>query len=1332
MHQEADLLYAVLALQMKFITRDQVRECCNLWSCDPGRSLRSVIESKGYVKPASEKALESMVEAQIAQFGDAEKALAALRADEDVRRMIEDLAPRKEEYGTLLSWKGGESRPGQALEAGMKEAFASGRQTVESSAESAGTGHGAGATANPGDSDGSKATLPAGQASDPGIMRGSAGHPPGHAEKGEGASAHRYVEDGVLGRGGMGVVLKTFDLDLRRPVAMKVVLEARNRARVERFIEEAQVTGGLEHPNIVPVHELGTTRDGKAYFTMKMVRGESLQSVIERLAKGDAATLARYPLTQILNVFLKVCDAVAFAHSRGIVHRDLKPENVMTGDFGEVLVMDWGLAKIVRETGSPALSLRPDSPNPPQPPPFDSKAKMEADSPDYAQAAPVGSDAASWQADNPDTGRPIPPATEVEMAVASTARPRTAASRTLEGQVMGTPSFMPPEQAAGRLAEIDEVSDVWSLGAILYALLCHEAPHTGDTMPGVISKAMAGIVVPPRRRSPRLAIPRELEAVCMKAMAPDKKARYQSAEAVAEDVQAFLDRRLVSSYSYSPIEKLTRWIQRHPAASMSAGVAGFLLAACAALAGVLVQQARLADARASIANLRAREAEMLTAQAQADAASARSLLEKGRKVSAVLQGAEIELAPVFRTLEQSFYSAKSLEEKRKIGDAVLGRVDAFAARVGDDPASRAAWLALRGWLMHLACREEESAALLEKAATADPDVAYGRLFQALLAAARFLEASRMPSVVFVGGVYQVRESAEETETIRRERERFDQLLGKVRQAGVWGGSSAKDFGLVLDGLEGIRGRDLAAAEEALTRTLAIPEMSWLRADLLIARAKVRHLKKDCKAMEEDLDLLLDRFPDHVQARYYRGLLRMEEGRAIMAMRKDSLPKYGEALALFDRAAREDPANLAAHANRASVRLQFGRIHAHRAMPFHEDFEAAIADFDLLVRKSPGDANALNLRGFAHKEYALNLLNRKEECGTSFRKAFDDFSAAIEMEPRSVAALANRAEIALHLGNAEAEAERSPLDWYAKGQADCESALALSPNFFTALDMKGQMLLAEARWRSIRGEDPVDSYAKALELYSNAVERNPESVELLIRRGLARGAEAEHLSRRGKDSLASFEASIADLTRAADLDPRYSRAHEQLAICHAMMSRELRRQGKDREEALRKAVDQFGVAANLSPGYPVIRLNLVLCSLELADLVEGKGGEFRGILDAIIVDCDYIVSKAPGMGMAYAVRAQANRKRGELEADAGRDATELYRKADADCAEAARLGSAGWDVLLCQGRCRMVLHDFPGAVEALEKALDKGGSDRPEVRNLLDKARELAKKEGEKK
>src|ERR1043166_4684031 len=155
----------------------------------------------------------------------------------------------------------------------------------------------------------------------------------------------KYDIGGMIAQGGMGAILDAQDKVLRRKVAMKMMLTNGSQEQLLRFIEEAQITGQLEHPNIVPVYELGVDEHEQVFYTMKLVRGLTLHEVLHLIETGFAETAAKYPLTVLLTVFQKICDALAFAHSKGVIHRDLKPANIMLGEYGEVLVMDWGLAR---------------------------------------------------------------------------------------------------------------------------------------------------------------------------------------------------------------------------------------------------------------------------------------------------------------------------------------------------------------------------------------------------------------------------------------------------------------------------------------------------------------------------------------------------------------------------------------------------------------------------------------------------------------------------------------------------------------------------------------------------------------------------------------------------------------------------------------------------------------------------------------------------------------------------------------------------------------------------------------------------------------------------
>jgi serine/threonine protein kinase len=223
----------------------------------------------------------------------------------------------------------------------------------------------------------------------------------------------------MIASGGMGSILQAEDSKLRREVALKAMVfdAADDETLKQRFLREAEVLAMLAHPNIVPIYDIIWEDGQPLFYAMKMVKGRTLQSILNKLRKGDAEMLGEYSLDRLLVVFRKICDAVAFAHSKGVLHRDLKPENVMVGEFGEVLVMDWGLAKIL--------------------------------------------------------GEEVPRAEEKDEAREDIEVPL---GMTLDGSVMGTPQFMSPEQAMGRIDELDERSDLFSLGGVLYAILTLRPP----------------------------------------------------------------------------------------------------------------------------------------------------------------------------------------------------------------------------------------------------------------------------------------------------------------------------------------------------------------------------------------------------------------------------------------------------------------------------------------------------------------------------------------------------------------------------------------------------------------------------------------------------------------------------------------------------------------------------------------------------------------------------------------------------------------------------------------------------------------------------------------
>jgi serine/threonine protein kinase len=347
----------------------------------------------------------------------------------------------------------------------------------------------------------------------------------------------RYQVSGEIGRGGMGAILKVFDQDMHRPVAMKVMLETGKSTHRMRFIEEAQITGQLEHPGIVPVHELGADRRGHLYFTMKLVHGRSLSEIFKMLRSDDEKTVREFTLAKLLAILVDVANAVAFAHYRGVVHRDIKPANIMIGRFGEVLVMDWGLAKVIGAAQTPTTRRMRRK---------DSRAGV-------AEA---------------------PPKVEEDEHVTSQ---RISNMNTRYGTVVGTPAYMSPEQARGDTKNITSRSDIYALGALLYEVLTLTPPVRGSTAQSIIAQVITGRIDPPERRSPARAIPGELSAIAMKALSADPAQRYQTSEEFRADIELFLDGRAVSAKADTTWETIGKLLRRNRAASIAIAVATILV-----------------------------------------------------------------------------------------------------------------------------------------------------------------------------------------------------------------------------------------------------------------------------------------------------------------------------------------------------------------------------------------------------------------------------------------------------------------------------------------------------------------------------------------------------------------------------------------------------------------------------------------------------------------------------------------------------------------------------------------------------------------------------------
>ncbi|MEE3371446.1 MAG: protein kinase, partial [Planctomycetota bacterium] len=417
-----------------------------------------------------------------------------------------------------------------------------------------------------------------------------------------------------LAEGGLGKVYVAQDDELQRAVVMKTLKEAEgeNSEARYRFVQEAQVNSQLEHPNIVPIYQAGRGADGQPYYTMKYVRGqeyrELIQSYHQHRREGNVDALE---LRRLLTLFISTCQAVSYAHNRGVVHRDLKPENVAVGEFGELMVLDWGLAKVLGE---------PDTET---------------------------SHAAVTVADGIDLGQ------------------------TMQGRIMGTPGYMAPEQASGESDAIEPRTDVYSLGAMLFEILTGEAPHAllhsydshqiqrwqrreshAGTAAGqesvsslasqhssghhentmkLLARVIAGTVPAPSDIEP--TVPRALEAICQRAMRLKIEDRYTTASDLAADVERWLADEPVSVYAGSWNERLGRWMRKHRTKVQAIGASFAVIALVAVVSSVLInnqkqlavkesQRAVAAEQNASQEADRAKAAERIASQEAARARAA--------------------------------------------------------------------------------------------------------------------------------------------------------------------------------------------------------------------------------------------------------------------------------------------------------------------------------------------------------------------------------------------------------------------------------------------------------------------------------------------------------------------------------------------------------------------------------------------------------------------------------------------------------------------------------------------------------------------------------------
>jgi serine/threonine-protein kinase len=891
-------------------------------------------------------------------------------------------------------------------------------------------------------------------------------------------TAGRHLLFGEIGRGGVGVVLQGRDPDLERTLAIKALREEhRDKPDLaRRFLAEAKITGQLQHPGIPPVHELGRLPDGRPYFAMKLVKGRTLADLLA--GRADL----RQDLPRFLAIFEQVCQTVAYAHARGVIHRDLKPANVMVGSFGEVQVMDWGMAKVLSQGGDAGAS--PD------------------------RQVPEG-----------DT-------------VIRTGRSGSTAEASQPGTVLGTPSFMPPEQARGEVDQIDERADVFSLGAVLCVVLTGRPPYTGSTYE-VYGSAMDGDLAGAFARLDGCGADAELVQLCKECLATERDGRPRDAGAVA---------RRVVAYQAGVQERLRRAELERAAAQeraagerkrrkLLAGLAAASLALVVVGAGsALWLQRKEADRREALAR---RETELrqgvetdlqtaATLRDQARWATARRVLARTRErlgetgPADLLEQLEqatgaLELAARLDDIRQKrsmwvegkFDTATALREyPAAFAEAGLGRVgddeEAVAARVQGSAVKAQLVAALDDWAS--ITREEDDRLfrwLLGVARQADPDPAWRDRFRdpsvrrdraALERLAREAKVEELsPQVVTALGPALM--SAEAAVPLLRDAQRL----------------YPDDFWLSFT--LGAACQRAKQSEEAVSHYRAAralqPQSVAARNNLGNALAAQGEREEAIREYHEAIRL----DPKFAKAHYNLGNALAAQGE-----REEAVKEYREAIRL-------DPEYAMAHTNLGV------------ALAAQGEREEAVKEYREAIRLDPKDIRARNNLGFA-----LHKKGEREEAVREYREA-------IRLDPKFAKARYN-------LGNAlAAQGERD------EAIREYREAIRLEPK-----DADTRLCLGNALAEKGEREEAIKEYRAALDL-------KPDYAEAHNNLGLVLKAKGER------------EEAVREYREAIRLDPKNANTRYCLGIVLA------------EKGELEEATKEYRAALDLKPDYAEAHCNL---------------------------------------------------------------------------------------------------------------------------------------------
>ncbi len=913
-----------------------------------------------------------------------------------------------------------------------------------------------------------------------------------------------------------------------------------------------------------------------------------------------------------------------------------------------------------------------------------------------------------------------------DFGLAKDVRGSDATAITGSGDLLGTPSYMSPEQARGNARGTGPASDQFSLGVVLYELLTGRRPFAAESHLGTMK--LIAEADPPRPTTIQAKINRDVETICLKALEKDPSRRYARVGDLAADIGRYLDGEPIEAKPIGAIERLARKAAKHRAILIPTAAAVLLGVAAAIVAGIAKQ---------------AREGE---GEARAAQGVAESRLEKAQLVADVL-GRWSLLGPQIAEMERLRFSAlASRSERKERIDAAWASVEQFLQQTAPDPASRATARALAAWPRYLAAGAAEGTAWARSARGIDADVPFPQLMSALILLSETVDRQPMPGLDYAPTGLKFLPSPADTPEQQRSKSEIERLLAEAETCAVWGREGASAFHSTVDGLRAFQRGDYAAADRAFSLAIPAPDLRSLRNTLLSARAFARFYGSAFQDAILDLEVIREARPESASVHVSLGDLLTALAFQQERVGGDPRDTYRKAIASFDAAERLQPDVPTLHLGRGHAWDRLAQAEAARGADVAEmvassqaDFriemttdglsaryarydcgqllswwgmiltrnggdpfpalDQAVEDFTHLLRDAPDDAGALSGRGYALTRLGEARTRAGSDARPTWELALAGLDRAIDLDGKSIVALANRGHVLILLGEAASARGLDPRELYQRADADLRAALRLAPEFVEGMRDLAALCLDRARLAAARGDDPRPTLDEGIRLLDRALGVRPGDPESLLARGSCHSTRAEAAAERGADPSSSFDLAVADLDAVLAVNPSHPAGR--LNRGNALLRRATweRSRGADPSKTLLRACDDFDEAVKRQPfdvnvwsSRAAARLRVAEDRLsrrqEAGEWIDGAIADLGEALARNAVDVDVLLNR----GAAWFFRGQA-------QAAGGKDPRESIRKALADFDAVIKLRPGDIDARMNRASTYMALADSDAIAKA---------------------------------